>query len=124
MSTRLEPSPDPAHVLGKAVTRTATRLGLSQQDLAGILGASPATISRIAAGQRGLEPESKTGELALLLVRIFRSLDALVGGDDAKARAWLGAANHALSATPRELLSSAEGLVHVAIYLDAMRGRL
>ena len=71
-----------------------------------------------------IEPASKPGELALLLVRIYRSLDALVGGDDAKARAWLAAPNHALSAAPRELLATAEGLVHVAIYLDAMRGRL
>jgi transcriptional regulator with XRE-family HTH domain len=111
-------------VLGKAVSRAAEQLGLSQQQLAAVVGTSTATISRVANGARGLDPSSKEGELALLFVRVFRSLDALVGGDAAKARAWLHAENTAFAASPASLLSTIEGLVNVAIYLDAMRGRL
>jgi transcriptional regulator with XRE-family HTH domain len=114
----------PELVLAKAVTRAAERLGLAQKDLALILGASAATLSRIAAGKRGIDPSSKEGELALLFVRVYRSLDALVGGDDVQARAWLHATNEHVGGVPAELLRTAEGLVHVALYLDAMRGRL
>lgn len=124
--SRLDPSAQPAadRVLGKAVTRAAERLGLSQKALAQILGASAATLSRVTSGKRGIDPASKEGELALLFVRVYRSLDALVGGDDAAARAWLSSTNDHLGGVPADLLSSAEGLVHVAHYLDAMRGRL
>ena len=46
--------------------------------------------------------EDKSFELALLFIRLFRSLDAIVGGDEAVARAWLrnenlGARRHARS---------------------------
>jgi hypothetical protein len=75
-------------------------------------------------GERGLEPATKEGELALLFLRLFRSLDALVGGDDAKARAWLHADNSHVRGVPAERIRTVEGLVDVVQYLDAMRGRL
>lgn len=122
IETELQTSPDA--VLAKAVTRASERLGLAQKDLAQIIGASAATLSRIAAGKRGIDPSSKEGELSLLFVRVYRSLDALVGGDDVQARAWLHAGNEHVGGVPAELIRTAEGLVHVALYLDAMRGRL
>src|SRR5204862_388433 len=61
---------------------------------------------------------------ALQLVRIFRSLDTLVGGDREKARLWLRAPNRHLGAPPVRLLAGTQGLVHVAEYLDAVRGTL
>ena len=47
---------------------------------------SGATLSRLANGQKQLEPGSKPWQLAALFVRLFRSLDAIVGSDDAAAR--------------------------------------
>lgn len=88
-----------------------------------ILGTSDASVSRLSRG-RGIDPASKEGELALLLLRLFRSLDALVGGNEAQARAWLTGENEHLNAVPRERVHSVEGLVDVVRYLDAMRGRL
>ena len=62
-------------------------------------------------------------ELAALFLRLFRSLDALVGGDETRSRAWMHAHNHHLNGTPAELVRSVSGLVHVVEYLDAMRGK-
>lgn len=115
--------PEPAEVLAKAVRSAAGRLGLSQRELAEVLGASEASVSRIQRG-RGVDPESKEGELALLFLRLYRSLDAIVGGDDEKARAWLEAPNVHVSGVPAERIRSIEGLVDVVQYLDAMRGRI
>jgi hypothetical protein len=117
-------TPREAAVLGKAFLRAGERLGLSQKDLAAIVGASPATISRVGAGTFALEPTSKTGELALLFLRVYRALDALVGGDDAKARAWMAADNDHVRGVPAERIRTVEGLTDVARYLDAMRGQL
>lgn len=110
--------------LSKAALRAAQLLGLSQAELAPILGLSRATVSRMAAGEYPLSPGQKSWEMAALFVRLFRSLDALVGSKDEQAKVWLNGENAALGATPRELISKAEGLVSVVHYLDAARGRI
>ena len=115
-------APSPEEVLTRAVLRAAERLDLSQRDLAAVLGVSPSTLSRLA--RRPLDPRSKEGELAVLFVRLYRSLDALLGGDTEKARRWLHAVNHHLGGTPAELVRTVTGLVHVIEYLDAMRGKV
>lgn len=119
-----QPHPQPAAVLGKALVRAAEALGLSQAEVAEALGTSRASISRTFAGERGLDPASAEGRHALQFVRIFRSLDALVGGSAEKARLWLHAQNRHLGGVPARLLATTQGLVHVADYLDAMRGTL
>jgi len=91
--------------------------------MARVVGVSAASWSRLSAGQRAVDPTSKEGELALLFLRLYRSLDALVGGDAEKARAWLRAPNSHLSAVPLECIQSVAGLVRVDEYLDAVRGK-
>jgi len=115
--------PEPGPVLAKAVLAAASRLGLRNRQLADVIGSSEASISRLQHG-RGLDPETKEGELALLFLRLYRGLDALVGGDDDKAREWLHAENDHLRGVPAERVRTVEGLVDVVQYLDAMRGRL
>lgn len=109
-------------VLTAAVVRAARILGLPQRDLARILGISEASVSRLNRGRR-IDPATKEGELAVLLVRVFRSLDALVGGAEDRARAWLHADNAHLGGVPADRLRSITGLVDVAGYLDALRGK-
>lgn len=123
------PAPRPAAaqpgvVLAKATARAAELLGLNGAVLASVIGASEATVSRIVRGERPLAPQSKSGELALLLVRLYRSLDALVGNDDERRLAWMRSPNDALGGTPRELILSAQGLVAALAYLDGMRAPL
>ncbi len=120
---RLASSPAAAPVLAKATLAAAERLGLRNRHLAVIIGSSEASVSRLQ-NARGLDPDSKEGELALLFLRLYRSLDALVGGDDGKARAWLHAMNDHLAGVPADRIRTIEGLVDVVQYLDAMRGRL
>ena len=114
---------DPQVVLTKATLAAAERLGVRNRQLAAIIGTSEASVSRLSSG-RTLDPESKEGELALMFLRVYRSLDALVGGDDIKSRAWLHAANDHVGGVPAERIRTVEGLVDVVQYLDAMRGRL
>ena len=116
-------APEPGPVLAKAVLSASARLGLRNRHLAAIIGSSEASVSRLQHG-RGLEPDSKEGELALLFLRLYRGLDALVGGDDEKARQWLHAENTHIAGVPAERIRTVEGLVDVVQYLDAMRGRL
>jgi len=107
-------------VLTKAVARAAAQLGLSKGLLARVLGLSPATITRIYSGDYLLDASRKEWEFALLLVRLFRSLDSIVA-DEASARTWLASENSGLNGRPLELITQTEGLVRVVHYLDASR---
>lgn len=113
-----------AAVATKALLRAADRLKLSQKELAPLIGLSPASLSRLHSGARSIDLAAKEGELALLFLRLYRALDTLVGGDDVQAQAWLRADNRHLGGVPLDLLQRIEGLVHVAEYLDAMRGKV
>ena len=110
-----------APVVTKSVMRAADRLGLPNRVLAAVLGLSEATVSRMGTGTYQLEADSKPFELAVLFLRLFRSLDAIVGGDVAVARAWLRNTNTAFGAAPITLIESVAGLVHVVAYLDDRR---
>jgi len=116
-----KPLPAADAVLTKALLRAAGLLGLSSAVLARVLGVSEASVSRLGAGARTVDPQSKEGELALLLVRVYRSLDALVGTDASQRNAWLHGHNRALNGRPVDLIQRADGLVNVVAYLDAMR---
>jgi uncharacterized protein (DUF2384 family) len=118
------PDADPGRVLIKAALRAADLLEIPQRTLADIIGVSASTVSRAANGGAPVDPDSKAGELARLWVRVFRSLDAIVGSNDVAARAWLNSPNAAFSGEkPIDRLRSAEGLIHVLQYLDSARGR-
>src|SRR5688572_18939793 len=117
------PTPDSAPVLAQVTVSAAARPGIRNRQLAEIIGTSEASVSRLRGG-RGLDPERKEGELALLFLRLYRSLDALVGGNDAKAREWLRAHNDHVGGVPADRIRTVEGLIDVVQYLDAMRGRL
>ena len=111
-------------VVSKAVSRAADLLGLTNAVLARTIGVSGATASRLRAGHYLLEPGTKPYELALLLIRLFRSLDAVVGGDEPSLRSWMVTANRALGGVPRNLVQTATGLVAAVDYVDAARARI
>lgn len=117
-------SPERSVVISKAVSRAADLLGLSNAALARTIGVSESTASRLRGGSFALRPGTKSYELALLLVRLFRSLDAIVGGDEISLRSWMGTTNHALHGVPQELVQTAAGLVTTVDYVDASRSRV
>lgn len=113
-----------AALVSKAVVRAAASLGLNNAALAEVLGVSPATASRLRDGSHQLAPDGKPYELALLLIRLFRGLDAMMGGEEEPARSWMTAPNHALRGVPAELVRSVTGLVETVAYVDGARARL
>ncbi|MER9302437.1 MbcA/ParS/Xre antitoxin family protein [Mesorhizobium sp. M0293] len=108
-------------VLTKATLRAADLLDITARMLASVIGVSEATVSRMRRDEFLLERGTKPFELAVLFVRLFRSLDAIVGGDAAVARAWLKNANTAFDAAPLEKILTITGLVDVIAYLDSRR---
>jgi hypothetical protein len=116
MQAAIQIAPDARAVLTKALLNAGKGLGLSQERLGEIIGRDRTAFSR------GLDPASKAGELALLLIRCYRSLYALVGGDPSVMQHWMHTRNRDTGGVPAEQVRSVQGLVAVVEYLDAMRG--
>lgn len=116
--------PDAGPTLSKAVVRAAEFLGFSQAAMADVLCLSAASVSRLFAGTYVLAPTRKAEwQLGLMFVRLFRSLDSILGRGE-QARTWLNGENAALGGRPADLVRKMEGLGRVVAYLDAYRGRI
>lgn len=115
---------DECRVLTEAVGRVATLWKLTNDQLGAILGLSPATASRLRSGSFTLETDSKPFELGQYLIRLFRSLDAMIGSDDAGAIAWLRTDNLDLGGRPIDLIRTIRGLSDVADYVDDFRAQV
>lgn len=99
-------------MLTKALLNAGRALGLSQDMLGEMIGRDRSSIARC------LDPDSKAGELALLLIRVYRGLYSLVGGRQQDMRRWMHTANRGIGGVPAEQMRSVAGLVRVVECLD------
>lgn len=111
-------------VVTQATVQAADLLHIKGADLASILGVSASSVTRMRQGDYQIDPTRKEWQIAVLFVRLFRSLDSILAGREKDAIAWLNSENTALRARPADLLKDVAGLVHVLDYLDAVRGRV
>lgn len=116
-------NPSPDAVLVKAVLNAAEQLGLKQSDLATVLGVHRTAISRLKQNP-SLDPESKPGELALLLIRLARALFALTGGDREWINHFMHSPNKLTGGVPAIQIETIQGLMTVLRFTDAIRGKL
>ena len=119
MNTLDAPQADPKDTLTKAFLNAGKALGFTQDDLGAIVGRDRSSINR-----NGIDPQSKVGELALHLIRVYRGLFALVGGNQEDLRHWMHTENRHVGGVPAERVKSVAGLIHVVEYLDAIRGKV
>lgn len=115
---------DDGLIVAEAALAAAARVGVTNTVLARVIGRHPSSISRLKDGEHRLKRGEKSFELAVLFVRLYRSLDAIVGGDKVAAAAWLHGENTALQARPIDLIQSVTGLTDVIAYLDSRRAPL
>ncbi|OSM08773.1 MbcA/ParS/Xre antitoxin family protein [Magnetofaba australis] len=119
MSAQQKLSLDPAHVLAKATFNAAEGLGISKDAASRVIGVHRTTITR-----GGIAPDKKEGELAKHLVRCYRSLYALMGGNEQDIKHWWTSPNLHIGGIPQEVSQSVRGLVRITEYLDAIRGKV
>ena len=62
-------------------------------------------------------------ELAVLLVRLFESLDRIVGGDEQSARSWSRSRNAVRGGTPIERIQTISCLTDTIAYLETRLAR-
>ena len=118
MNTAVLTQSAPDKVLSKALVNAGKAMGLSQAELGEIIGKDRSNF------RRGLDPHSKSGELALLFIRCYRSLFALVGGRSADMQHWMHTENLHMGGVPAEQIKTVTGLARVVEYLDAIRAKI
>lgn len=123
MSALLKQPVDKKVVLAKALIQVAEQLDLKQTQVAAILGVHRTAISRLKSNPE-LDPASKQGELALLLIRMHRALYALTGGDPEWIRHFMNTPNRVTGGIPVQQIESISGLVTVLQFVDAIRGKV
>ncbi len=120
MNTIKSHKPSKEEVVAKALVNTKSELGLTNADIGNIIGVDASTMSRII--KSGTMKEGKPLEASLLLVRVYRSLYAILGGNREAMRHWLNTDNTHLNGKPILKLQEIIGLANTVQYLDAMRG--
>ncbi|MES9834488.1 MAG: MbcA/ParS/Xre antitoxin family protein [Candidatus Thiodiazotropha sp. LLP2] len=110
--------PNKAMTLGEAVLNAGAKLGLSPAEVGHIVGRNRTTIVR-----NGVDPSTPNGQLALLLVRVYRGLYVLVGGREDEMNHWMHTRIRSLDGVPAELINNVTGLVRVVEYIDGIRGK-
>jgi hypothetical protein len=109
---------DEKQVLVKALANAGKALGLNKEEIGRVIGRDRTSLGR------GIDPQSKTGELALLLIRCYRSLFVLMGGNEKDLRHWMRTENKHTQGIPAVQIIRVDGLMHVVEYLDAIRGKV
>lgn len=118
-NTAIAATADKPAILGEAVLNAGAMLGLSPQQVGRIIGRNRTTLVR-----SGVDPATPNGQLAMLLIRVYRSLFVLVGGRSDEMQHWMNTRIKSLEGTPVDMIQDVSGLVHVAEYLDAIRGKV
>ena len=120
MNTSSGKSIDNKIVLAKALFNIGQQLNLTQTQLASILGISKSKLSRFRT-QLKIDPTSKQGELALLLINLFKALHDLSGGDPDWIQHFLKSKNRVTGGVPMEQIETVRGLVSVVQFVEAIR---
>ena len=104
-------------VLAKAVLSSANQLGLTQEQLAIVLNLdSMETLNSLE-----VDPDSSQGELAIILIRIAISLDALTGGEAKWMQHFMKAPNKLTKGIPIEQIQTTQGLITILNVVEGLR---
>ena len=111
-----------ATVLAEVVLKTADLLGLSNTQLATVMGLDLKSMNQIEFSAV-LEPASPQGEYGLLLIRLSQSLSALTGDDSEWIDYFMNAFNTATDGVPTQQIQTREGLEKVLTVVEALNNR-
>ena len=123
MSVVEQQNPMPEVVLAKAIVNASKQLGLKQSEVAEAIGMHRTAFSRLKSNP-SLDPKSKEGQLALIVIRIARALFALTGGDESWIKRFMRSQNKMTGGVPALQIVSIEGLMAVLRFVDAIRGKV
>lgn len=122
MSVTVRQNSTPEVVLAKAIVKASEQLGLKQAEVSAAIGIHRTAFSRLR-NKPSLNPNSKEGELALVVIRIARALFALTGGDESWIKRFMRSQNRMTGGIPALQIASIEGMMTVLRFVDSIRDK-
>lgn len=104
-------------ILAEAFFKVSKILDIEQSYLEGILGLSHSAITNLKVSGE-LDPYSKSGQKALLLIHIFKLLHVLSGGDEELMKSFMYTYNFETNDIPIRQVQSEEGMIKVRNFLE------
>ena len=123
MNVISRPQATPDSVLAKAFLNVGKQLNLTQTQLGDAIGLHRSNVSKLSISH-SLDPKSKQGELALLVIRLARALYALAGGDKDFMQTFIHSHNKMTGGVPAQQIGTIQGLMTVLRFVDAVRGKV
>ena len=120
MNTLSKEPIDKKKVLAKAFLNVSNQLNLNQTQIAAIIEISIAVVIQLQT-EMNIDPISKQGELALLIIKLFRTLHNLSGGYLDWIRHFLESKNRVTGGIPIKQIETERGLVSVLQFVEAIR---
>lgn len=120
MNTPSGQSLDNKTILAKAFFNASEQLNLSQTQLAVILGISEPAINKLRSEYQ-IDPFSQQGERALSVIRLFKALYDLSGGDQEWIQQFLNTKNRVTGGIPLKQIETAHGLVAVLQFVETIQ---
>lgn len=108
-----------AHILAKALLRASAELGLTREQLASAIGTDSDGIAQIS-DQMHLDSQSPSGQLAVLVIRLARSMRAQCNGDENWIHNFMRTPNSMIGAVPCEAVTTEDGLRRVVYWLETI----
>lgn len=106
-----------SEAITKAIENVKVNLALSSETLEEIIGVDPNSAAPIT-------NDSQYFECVELLIRVYRSIYAMTGGNGEAMRHWLNTPNYDfLDQAPIDRMKCRAGLVEAVNYLDGFPGR-
>ena len=111
-------------IITHAFLEAGRELGMTLGQLASVIGVSQSAMKNYSRGSASISAP-KNQELSLGLIRVYRALFAILGGEREQMQHWMRTPNRHLNGQqPQEMAANYQGLAELNVYLDAMRGRL
>ena len=111
---------DKSKVLVKASWKAAEQLGLKPEQFIKILHLESVDVN-LSEATLMLDPNSKQEEIALILIRIYKAIYTLNGGDIEWIHHFLNSTNLLTGGIPMEQLKSMDGLLSVLNTVESLQ---
>lgn len=107
----------PGRLFCIALFDATDKMGLTNEELGSMIGMDQDSVERLIS-MADMDMNTKSGELALIVIEIYRSLCRKVGTDRENVQHWLRTENSGVNGMPAELMKDVKGLMRVLGYLD------
>lgn len=107
--------------LASALSKSAAFLGIAQTELAIMLKISPGAMTKSL--KNGIDPNKLQGRYSLMIIKVYRSLFVLLGGNKQQMTKWIRGKLILFNKSPIDMMYDETDIVYLIEYLGSMKAK-